>query len=74
MSMGNIDDPFHIVDGTEGVVHMSYADKARTRGDQSFELREHQVAVLISRNRFQRTAFLMAHLLPGHDIGMMVQL
>ena len=39
--MGDVDNAPYVVDGAEGVVHMTNGDKACAGRDESFELREY---------------------------------
>ena len=72
--MSNLDDTLHIVDGAEGVIHMAHADEPRTRRDDALELRENQVAILVGGDGAQCGTLLLSHALPGHDVGVMVEL
>ena len=72
--VGDVDDTLHIVDGAERVVHMTHRDKAGAGRDDALELGENQVAVLVRGDGLQRSPFLVNHLLPRHDVGVMVEL
>ena len=72
--VGDVDDTLHVVDGTERVVHMSHADEARARRNESLELAQDEVAVLVRGDCLQRGTFFASHLLPGHDVGVVVEL
>ena len=74
MTMCNINDTLNVIDSAEGVVHMTYTYETCARGDETLELREDKVTVLVGRYCLQGTALLMANLLPRHYVGMVVKL
>jgi hypothetical protein len=53
---------------------MTYAYETCAWGDETLELREDKVAVLVGRDSLQGTSLLMANLLPRNDVGMVVKL
>ena len=71
--VSDVDDALHVVDGAEGVVHVTHADEPRARRDESLELAQDEVAVLVRRDGLQRGTFFAGHLLPRHDVGVVVQ-
>ena len=74
MTVCNVDDTLNVIDSTESVVHMTYAYETCAWGDETLELREDKVAILVGRDSLQGTSLLMANLLPRNDVGMMVKL
>ena len=62
-----------VVDGAEGVVHMPHADELGAWRDEAFEFAEDEVAVLVDGDGTEFSLLLLAHLLPRHDVGVVVE-
>ena len=52
---------------------MAHRYKARARSDYALEFGQYQVAVAVGRYGLELASALVAHLLPGHYVGMVVE-
>ena len=71
--MCDVDDALHIVDCAKGVVHMTDRDESCARCDDTFELSEVEVTVLVCRNSVQRSSAFLTDSLPRYDVGVVVK-
>ena len=71
--MCDVDDALHIVDCAKGVVHMTDRDESCARCDDTFELSEVEVTVLIRRNGVQGCSAFLTYALPRYDVGVVVE-
>ena len=73
MRVCDVDDTLYIVDCAESVVHMTDRDESCARCDDTLELSEVEITVLISRNSVQCSAAFLTDALPRYDVGMVVE-
>ena len=73
VGVSSSDDALHVVDSAKSVVHMSHADELGVGCDELFQFREDEVAVFVDGDGTKFCSLQLAHLLPGHDIGMVVE-
>ncbi len=72
-AVGRLDDARHVVDGAEGVVDVPHGDELGAWREQSLILVEQEITVGADGDGHQVGALLLAHLLPGHYVGVVVQ-
>ena len=73
VGVGYADDGAHIVDGAKGVVDVTYGHELGLWCDETLKLGEDEVAILVNGYGTQLCSLRLGYLLPGHDVGMVVE-
>ena len=68
------DDLLHRDDRAQGVGHLGHRDQASAVGKQIGVGVQQQLAIVVDGNDLQLRAGLLGELLPGHDVGVMLQM